>query len=233
MRVGLRESRERFYESYRSSGGQCIPEEDTTTEKRKSLLADALDRLGKGADADQRVLKILDAGCGNGEFSEFIGELGFEVVGIDISESAIKMAKDSSSRGSFHVGSLEDKLPFNEGEFAAIWSTEVLEHIFDVHACLSEFNRVLQESGLLIITVPYHGMIKNLALALAGFERHYNPYLSHIRFFSQRSLTNCLIQAGFEPLRWKGIGRFWPFNKSFFVVSRKVGAPGSMPEIIG
>ena len=217
MRVGLRESRERFYESYRSSDGQCIPEEDTTTEKRKSLLADALNRLGKGADADQRVPKILDAGCGNGEFSEFIGELGFEVVGIDISESSIKMAKDSSYRGSFHVGSLEDKLPFNEGEFAAIWSTEVLEHLFDVHACLSEFNRVLQESGL----------------ALAGFERHYNPYLSHIRFFSKRSLTNCLIQAGFEPLRWKGIGRFWPFNKSFFVVSRKVGAPGSMPEIIG
>jgi len=219
----------RFYGDYWSRAEKPIPDDDPTTEKRYLLLGSALKQfLTASNDAS-----VLDAGCGRGEFIPFIKELGFKVVGIDISSAAIEKARRLCQEAPLYVGSLEDTLPFNNCEFKAIWSTEVLEHLFDVHACLSEFNRVLREGGILILTTPFHGFLKNLAIALVGFEEHFNPYLSHIRFFTKKSLAECLSRAGFEPVLWRGIGRVWPLYKSLFVVARKVKLPKSAPTIIG
>lgn len=223
-------SKRRFYDAYWSVEGKAIPEDDPTTEDRRRLLASALRQF---LILGNRPGKVLDAGCGNGEFSAFIRGLGFEVVGIDIASGAIRRAQKACPDASFYIGSLEDKIPFRDGLFDAIWCTEVLEHLFDVHACLSEFNRVLREGGVLILTTPFHGLLKNLTIIFVGFERHFNPYLSHIRFFTKRSLTACLVRAGFEPVMWRGIGRVWPLYKSFFVVARKVRTPGPAPEIMG
>jgi len=230
VRAGLRHSKVRFYEAYWSKEGKAVPDEDPTTEERKHVLALSLRQLAATRD---RPGKILDAGCGNGEFTMFIKELGFEVVGIDTAVAAIERARARYPNITFYIGSLEDRLLFHDGEFQAIWSTEVLEHLFDVHACLSELNRVLAQNGLLILTTPFHGLLKNIAITLMAFERHFNPYLSHIRFFTRRSLTECLTRAGFDPVLWRGIGRSWPLYKSFFVVARKVRAAEPPPEIIG
>jgi SAM-dependent methyltransferase len=219
-----------FYERYWSTGSAAPPEDDPTTPVRKRLLSWALARFLVIGD---RPPKVLDAGCGTGEFTAFIRGLGFDVAGIDIAKAAIERARVLCPEVSFSVASLEEALPYPDGEFDAIWCTEVLEHIFDVHACLSEFNRVLRNEGILILTTPFHGLLKNLAIALVGFERHFNPYLSHIRFFTKRSLTECLSRAGFKPVLWRGIGRIWPLYKSFFVVARKVKPPAAPPEITG
>ena len=131
------------------------------------------------------------------------------------------------------TASLEEGLPFASEAFAAIWCTEVLEHLFDVHTALTELNRVLMPGGLLVLTVPYHGLIKNLLIALGGFERHFNPYLSHLRFFTRKSLGACLAQGGFLALSWGGVGRYWPLWMSHFVVARKTANPSPAPEIVG
>lgn len=235
MKARLTDSREQFYEAYWSRNANVVPDNDPTAEDRKRLLRMALERyLSKSHDGTPlRCRKVLDAGCGSGEFSVFIKELGFDVVGIDVSQTAIERAKQSYPGNNFHRLSLEGRLPFSDGEFDAIWSTEVLEHLFDVHAALSELNRVLGQGRVVMLTVPFHGFLKNLMIALVGFEQHYHPYLSHIRFFTKGSLTNCLLRAGFEPVLWCGIGRIWPFYKSFFVVARKVKLPGPAPEILG
>jgi len=227
------DSRARFYQAYWSTLVDPIPADDPTTTERQTMLVQALNEfLGRPMEG-QRVQNVLDAGCGNGEFTRFIAQCGYETAGIDIAPAAVARARAGWPEGQFYEGSLEQTLPFNDAKFDAIWSTEVLEHLFDVHATLSEFNRVLREGGILILTIPFHGLIKNLAVALAGFERHYNPYISHVRFFTKRSLNHSLKRAGFEPVRWAGIGRLWPLYKSIFVVARKVGPSGPAPEIIG
>lgn len=221
----------RFYEKYwtRDVG---IPENDLTTNRRKSLLANALKVfLGNGDRSPSRV--ILDAGCGSGEFTEFLADEGYISVGVDISIVALRRAKWLGRRGPFCVASLEDGLPFQRGRFDAVWATEVLEHIFDVHAVLSEFNALLRERGLVILTTPYHGLIKNLAIALFYFGSHFNPYVSHIRFFTRKTLFECLRQAGFEPVRFAGIGRWWPLRMSMFVVGVKGKSPESGIGITG
>ena len=215
-----------FYERYWQREGGSPADHGFALAERKANLQRALAELPAGA-------WVLDAGCGNGEFSAFIASLGYRVSGVDISENAIARAQSACPGGHFELGSLESGLSFDDGTFQAVWCSEVLEHLFDVHAALAELNRVLTPGGLLVLTTPYHGLLKNLVIALVGFETHYHPYLSHIRFFTRRSLAICLESAGFAVERWGGVGRRWPLWMAHFVIARKVAPPGPPPTIEG
>jgi SAM-dependent methyltransferase len=214
-----------FYERYWEHKRDCLADHGHLLAERKAKLRYAFSALAAG-------VSVLDAGCGNGEISFFLVELGYKVTGVDVSSAAVQGAKAAVPESHFAVASLEKGLPFAEGKFSAVWCSEILEHLFDVHAALAELNRVLVQNGLLVLTVPYHGLVKNLTIALICFERHYNPYVSHIRFFTRKSLSFCLGYAGFTVVLCGGIGRRWPYWMSHFVVARKTSLPGPTPDII-
>lgn len=215
-----------FYERYWNVRGELSRHHARRIDQCKLKLKRALVDIPIG-------LPVLDAGCGQGVFSLFMLDLGYKVFGIDISYKAVRDAARTISDGYFGLASLEDGLPFKEGYFAAVWCSEVMEHIFDVYGVLAELNRVLARHGMLVLTTPYHGFLKNLAIALTGFEKHYNPNISHIRFFTRKSLADCLGGAGFEIVKCNGVGRWKPFWMSHFVVSRKISMPLPSPEITG
>lgn len=190
------------------------------TRKREKRLLRALRGIPIGST-------ILDAGCGEGAFSDFLYQHGYKTAGVDISGSSIDQASREKPDIVFWQASLEEDMPFlQDGSYSAVWCSEVLEHLYDVHAALKNLNRVLQQGGLLVLTVPYHGFLKNLSIAAFGFERHYDPYLQHIRFFTLKSLSACLHNAGFCVESSSGIGRLWPFHMSLFVTARKIGSAG-------
>lgn len=215
-----------FYERYWQRPDAMRSEHGLEVAPRQALLRRALRRLPTGA-------AVLDAGCGPGDFSAFIAGLGFRTIGVDLATAAVAHARSRHPALSFHAAALEHGLPFADAAFDAVWCSEVLEHLFDVHAALAELNRVLRPGGTLVLTTPYHGLAKNLFITLKGFDTHYNPYLSHIRFFTRRTLSACLGRAGFALAEWGGIGRSWPVWKSQTAICHKVGAPGPAPEIIG
>ena len=202
-----------FYERYWQHP-ESEPEQGQLVVQRKRMLRVALTNFEPRA-------QVLDAGCGNGVFTAFLSELGFDAKGIDISGTAIGKARQRYPGIRFEVASLEDGLPFKNEEFDVIWCTEVLEHLFDVEAALAEINRVLRANGKLVLTMPYHGLVKNIAISVLSFDRHYDPGGPHIRFFTRRSLHLCLRRAGFVLERSEGVGRFWPVWMSHFVVARK------------
>jgi 2-polyprenyl-3-methyl-5-hydroxy-6-metoxy-1,4-benzoquinol methylase len=76
-------------------------------------------------------LRILDIGCGNGSLSNFIAQRGYEVVGVEESESGVKFASKSFPDCRFFQGSVYD-LPYTELEekFDIVISAEVIEHLF-------------------------------------------------------------------------------------------------------
>ena len=215
-----------FYEKYWTQTGGSPAEGEFALDERKSLLRNAIASLPKGS-------AIVDIGCGSGAFVKYLNELGLQTVGIDISFEALRKARCIVGNCPLVVASLEAALPFEDNSFAAIYCSEVLEHIFSVHRALSELNRILISDGLLILTVPCHGVLKNMAIALFGFEHHYDPDLSHIRFFTRKSLTASLTKGGFKIISWKGVGRRFPFWMSLFMIAKKVSPAGPEPEIKG
>ena len=142
--------------------------------------------------------------------------------GVDIVSNALEIAKRNNPNASFALLAPDGSIPVSDDTFAAVWCTEVIEHILDVHVFLSEVRRVLKPGGILILTTPYHGFIKNLSIILLKFDRHFDPEGSHIRYFDKKGLSRCLNKAGFSPFKWGGLGRFYLLWRTWFVVARKV-----------
>ncbi|MBX3405465.1 MAG: class I SAM-dependent methyltransferase [Phycisphaeraceae bacterium] len=189
---------------------------DRTTPLRMALLRKHLPAAGIAPGA-----RVLDLGCGCGEFSGFFKELGYEAEGIDISANAVEYARRNHPGPAYHVGEVQTLLPARAGAFDAVFSSEVIEHLFDVEGYLRSINRLLKPRGVLVLTTPYHGVAKNIVIAMSKFSRHFDPLGQHIRFFDKPGLEMCLRKFGFAPEVWTGFGRFWPLWMSHFVVSRK------------
>jgi SAM-dependent methyltransferase len=216
-----------FYEVYWQQD-YAPPQSDPTTAERMVRLEANLRPLILGNRNGG--CRVLDAGCGDGAFLVFLRRLGVRVTGVEVAEAAASQARRRCPEADVRIASLEESLPFDDGSFDAVWLTDVLEYLFDVRGALAELNRVLKPTGLLIVTTPYHGLVKNLLIALAGFEGHYDPDRSPIRFFTPRSLDRCLRRAGFAPGPSETLGHVWPVWKSVFVAARKVGGPASSPH---
>ena len=82
-----------------------------------------------------------------------------------------------------------------------------------------------ETGGNLIVTMPYHGYLKNMALSLVnGWDKHFSPLwdMGHIKFWSRRTLCQLLEQNGFEVTGFYGVGRAPLFWKSMIVTARSV-----------
>ncbi len=97
------------------------------------------------------------------------------------------------------------------GAFDAVLSSEVIEHIFLPRAYAANCFKLLKPGGIVVLTTPYHGYLKNIALALAGHSYHgiRTPLwdFGHIKFWSVDTLSTVLFEAGFDQVEWRGIGR--------------------------
>lgn len=94
---------------------------------------------------------LLDIGTGIGQFLYFARN-GFEVEGTEISESAIKIAKEKYDLD-LKKGQVED-IDFGNRRFEVITLFHVLEHVPDPSRLIERCNNLLNEQGVLIIAVP-------------------------------------------------------------------------------
>jgi 2-polyprenyl-3-methyl-5-hydroxy-6-metoxy-1,4-benzoquinol methylase len=117
--------------------------------KRLDFISEAI------SSKAQSQAKILDVGCGNGVISRHLGKLGFNVLGIDVSEQTIDRARTLNTMPNvqFEVISAE-QLVAQGDTFDAIICSEVLEHLQDPASLLKVLYKSLKPDGLLIVTVP-------------------------------------------------------------------------------
>ncbi len=204
-----------YYENYWNRDTDTSDGDVTTAERKRRLLV----TLSRYVNAGEQV---LDLGCGGGKFTSWMSQAGYTAQGMDISRNALEMAKRNNPDVSYKLLEPDGSIPAPDGTFAAVWCTEVIEHILDIHVFLSEVRRVLKPGGILILTTPYHGFLKNLLIVLLKFDRHFDPEESHIRYFGKKGLSRCLNNAGLSPFDWSGLGRFYLLWRTWFVVARKV-----------
>jgi 2-polyprenyl-3-methyl-5-hydroxy-6-metoxy-1,4-benzoquinol methylase len=170
---------------------------------------------------------VLDLGCGNGSLSHELSKLGFEVHGIDGSESGIQIAREAFPQVQFLLGDVENDLspdPFQAESFDVVVSTEVVEHLYHPRRLIENAFRLLRPSGHFIVSTPYHGYVKNVVLALSGkMDKHFTALWDggHIKFWSRETLSGLLTENGFIDLRFVGTGRVPYVWKSMILIARK------------
>jgi 2-polyprenyl-3-methyl-5-hydroxy-6-metoxy-1,4-benzoquinol methylase len=166
---------------------------------------------------------LFDLGCGNGSFANYLSER-YEVVGVDYSESGIAIARQAFPSLRLEHGSAYDDLASKYGQFDAVLSLEVVEHLFDPRAFAARMFALVRPGGGIILSTPYHGYWKNLALALSGkLDAHFSALWDggHIKFWSMRTLRLLLEEAGFVNIRFERTGRLPPFAKSMVAIARR------------
>lgn len=98
-------------------------------------------------------LEILDVACGTGAWLRACHEQGGHVAGIDLSDKAIEVCKQSLPDGEFHATEAES-LPFKDNRFDLVTCLGSLEHFVDPLQALNEMRRVAKADATIIILVP-------------------------------------------------------------------------------
>jgi 2-polyprenyl-3-methyl-5-hydroxy-6-metoxy-1,4-benzoquinol methylase len=157
--------------------------------RRRWLLA----RVPHGA-------RVLDLGCGAGEFAAALREAGAAPVGVDVAREALRRAADRDPALDLRLWATGDPLPADDASFDVAWAGEVLEHVVDLAPWLSEVRRALRPGGELLVSTPHHGPGRLLALAVSRrrFAEHFEPRSDHVRFFSPATLRELLADLGFD-----------------------------------
>ena len=144
--------------------------------------------------------RVLDLGCGAGEFSAALAAAGALPIGVDVAAEALRRAAARAPGLDLRLWRDGEPLPLEDSSVDSVWAGEVIEHVADVAPWLSELRRVLRPRGTLLLTTPHHGPLTLLHLALSPrrFERHFEPRSDHVRFFSPRTLRALLGDLGFD-----------------------------------
>lgn len=185
--------------------------------------------------AGLKVRRVLDLGCGNGALAAQMAAAGYEVCGVDADREGIELARAKYAGLRFHRCSVHDDpaaLLVVERPFDLVVSTEVVEHLYSPHLLPAYAHRVLVPGGRLLLTTPYHGYLKNLALSLAGkWDDHHTAlwHGGHIKFWSRRTLTRLLDEGGFDVERFAGAGRLPYLWKSMVLLARRRAAAAAAP----
>jgi SAM-dependent methyltransferase len=138
--------------------------------------------------------RVLDLGAGAGELTAAAAAAGTEVIGAEVAEAALARARRAHPTLSLQLVPIDGPLPFEDGSFDVVWASEVIEHIADTGAWMSEVRRVLAPRGRLLLTTPSHGRLR---LAVGGIERYSEPLGDHLHLYTRRSLGTLLSEFGF------------------------------------
>lgn len=165
--------------------------------------------------------RVLDVGCGAGEFTKAIkrNRPDLEMIGVDIGEEALRVANQDPQGVQFQFASAT-RLPFADSSFEVVLLFEVLEHLEDPQGAVLEAGRVLKKGGIFHFTVPLeaslftiHGWIKKL-FGINLMEKH----AGHIQQFNFSDVKNLLLKGGFRIVDFRYSDHFTRQLASVFYV---------------
>lgn len=129
--------------------------------------------------------RALDVGCGSGGNTAVLRDLGWRVTGLEYSEAAAELAR---ARGLDIVRGDATRLPFTDGSFDLVMSTDMWEHIDDDEAVARETARVLRPGGRALVAVP---------CSMKLWSGH-DVALGHVRRYEKDTLRARIEGAGLE-----------------------------------
>lgn len=146
---------------------------------------------------------VLDLGSGEGAFSAALAEAGALPIAVEVADEPLRRLRARFPQVTdVRRATAGEELPVGNREVDVVWAGEVLEHVIDVGALATEMRRVLKPGGTALVTTPDHPwhVRARWALSARAFERDFQPYADHVRFFTARTLRMVLDDAGFDRI---------------------------------
>jgi SAM-dependent methyltransferase len=131
--------------------------------------------------------RVLDIGCRYGTLtSKYV--VGNDVIGIDVDRHALEAAAELGIETIW--ADAEEPLPFDDESLDVVVAGELLEHMRDPEALVTEAHRVLRPGGTLVGSVPNAFRLKNRLRFLAGRQPERDP--THLHMFTPRDVRQLL-----------------------------------------
>ncbi len=161
----------------------------------------------------------MDLGCGAGRHTVYLAKNDFDVIGVDVSKSALRIAREWVEKENLEkvalVQATMTSVPFRDSQFDAVISVSVIHHAVkrDIKATVDEIYRILKRNGLLLANLasvkdPRCGKGKMVETGtfrmLEAFEQKRFEELHHFLTEKQVSrLFSCFSKAEIGLLRKK------------------------------
>jgi 2-polyprenyl-3-methyl-5-hydroxy-6-metoxy-1,4-benzoquinol methylase len=153
--------------------------------------------------------RLLDVGCGSGDWLLWIRQLGWQAEGVDFDEAAVRVATE---RGlTVRQGVLEEQ-GYAAGSFDAVTLNHVIEHVPDPLATVRECARILKPEGQLILFTP-----NTASLGHRVFQRHWRGLEPprHLHVFCPPAMQSILASAGFKQVRIRTVNSGYVWRQSW------------------
>jgi len=167
-------------------------------------------RVDKAVEVLRGGTRLLDIGCGDGTLLALLQSRFRAAQGIDISEEAVRLARQKGMEASILNLNLEP-LPYPDGNFDVVTILSTLQYIYDLDKFLKECRRVLSGSGVMLMSVPnmralwrigrllIQGSFPRVSLDQEGFDG------GTLHYFAFADLRRLLGKHGFQVAWAHGI----------------------------
>ena len=159
---------------------------------------DSNDRFIFGSDfinknKNKHNIDILDVGCGGGNFFGYINNIvkNTKYVGLDFDYGKMKDNKFSNFNN-FKTISQDLRKDWYYNEYDFVWSSEVIEHLFDDKSFFEKLVRSTKKGGYILITTPYYDSYINFAKKFGwSLEPSKEEIIGHVRLgYNENDLRN-------------------------------------------
>jgi ubiquinone/menaquinone biosynthesis C-methylase UbiE len=139
----------------------------------------------------------IEIGCGPGEISNYLKMKGLDIIGLDISNKMIEIAKQLNPFIDFRVGDVFD-LQFDSNSIAGVVAPYLIVNfvIDDVSKVFAEIHRILIDKGQLLIS--FHSGDKELEINDFFVKGNTIPYT----YFDSNKVKDLLVDSGFKIIEY-------------------------------
>lgn len=138
--------------------------------------------------------KLLEIGCGNGDFLALAKEAGFDVTGIEISRHAVDTANRQLGEKRVRCGTMETFLPGEQFDYCTLFDT--IEHTRNPLRLLQKIHELLKPGGVLFLSTP---SLDSWSAKL--MKQNWMEFKTeHLHYFDTQTIQNALAKSGFAQI---------------------------------
>lgn len=150
--------------------------------------------------------RVLDVGCGSGEFPAMAAAVGYDVVGLDVSEPSIRAARQLHPAIDFQVGDASDLATSEPQSFDVVTLWDVIEHVKRPHEVVAACAALLRSGGMIVLGTPNGDSLYDRTadvsykfarpLGKLMLQQRYSEW--HLQIWTAHTLGRLLRDHGFE-----------------------------------